>query len=95
MTSLTRRRNRSWYFNNGSCELSWNNKVSNRHCIAYRSAVVAAIVCCVVSVALRTVFCIDDVAVTDNTESPYNVVMNVMLKLLDVLRESLDIVPKR
>ena len=62
--------------------------------MAYWSAVVAAIVYCVVSVALRTVFCVDNVAMTGDAEPSYDCTIYVVLDLLDILGESLHVVPK-
>ena len=62
--------------------------------MAYWSAVVAAIVYCVVRVALGTVFCVDNITMTGDTEPPYDCTVYVVLDLLDILGESLHVVPK-
>ena len=82
------------YFDDGGCGSGRDDKTAGRRGIAYWSAIIAMIVGCVVSVALRTMFRIDDVAMTDDAESPYDSMVYVVLELLDVLGESLNVIPE-
>ena len=93
-TPLMRQRDRSGYFDDRGCGSGRDNKTTGRRGIAYRSAIIATIIGCVVSVTLRTMFHVNNVAMTDDAESPYDDTMDVVLELLNILCKSLNVVPK-